>query len=35
VSCWLKEGIIAGTSTGTLLAAALRYCREQKSRSAS
>jgi cystathionine beta-synthase len=26
----LKEGIIAGTSTGTLLAAALRYCREQK-----
>ncbi len=26
-----KEGIIAGTSTGTLLAAALRYCREQKS----
>lgn len=25
-----KEGIIAGTSTGTLLAAALRYCREQK-----
>jgi cystathionine beta-synthase len=24
-----KEGIIAGTSTGTLLAAALRYCREQ------
>jgi cystathionine beta-synthase len=28
----LKEGIIAGTSTGTLLAAALRYCREQKTR---
>ena len=27
----IKEGIIAGTSTGTLLAAALRYCREQKS----
>jgi len=27
----LKEGIIAGTSTGTLLAAALRYCRAQKS----
>ena len=27
----MKEGIIAGTSTGTLLAAALRYCREQKS----
>jgi cystathionine beta-synthase len=26
----LKEGIIAGTSTGTLLAGALRYCREQK-----
>ncbi len=25
-----QEGIIAGTSTGTLLAAALRYCREQK-----
>lgn len=25
-----KEGIIAGTSTGTLLAAALRYCRAQK-----
>jgi cystathionine beta-synthase len=25
-----KEGIIAGTSTGTLLAAALRFCREQK-----
>jgi cystathionine beta-synthase len=25
-----KEGIIAGTSTGTLLGAALRYCREQK-----
>jgi cystathionine beta-synthase len=24
-----KEGIIAGTSTGTLLAAALRYCRAQ------
>ncbi|HEY8052018.1 MAG TPA: pyridoxal-phosphate dependent enzyme [Steroidobacteraceae bacterium] len=24
-----KEGVIAGTSTGTLLAAALRYCREQ------
>ena len=24
-----REGIIAGTSTGTLLAAALRYCREQ------
>jgi cystathionine beta-synthase len=24
-----KEGIIAGTSTGTLLASALRYCREQ------
>ncbi|HEV7716132.1 MAG TPA: pyridoxal-phosphate dependent enzyme, partial [Steroidobacteraceae bacterium] len=26
-----KEGIIAGTSTGTLLAGALRFCREQKS----
>jgi len=25
-----REGIIAGTSTGTLLAAALRYCREQQ-----
>jgi cystathionine beta-synthase len=25
-----KEGIIAGTSTGTLLSAALRYCREQQ-----
>jgi cystathionine beta-synthase len=25
-----KEGIMAGTSSGTLLAAALRYCREQK-----
>jgi cystathionine beta-synthase len=25
-----KEGIIAGTSTGTLLAAALRYCRAQQ-----
>jgi cystathionine beta-synthase len=25
-----REGVIAGTSTGTLLAAALRYCREQK-----
>ena len=24
-----KEGIIAGTSTGTMLAATLRYCREQ------
>jgi cystathionine beta-synthase len=24
-----KEGILAGTSSGTLLAAALRYCREQ------
>ncbi len=24
-----KEGILAGTSTGTLVAAALRYCREQ------
>src|SRR5262249_60491263 len=27
-----KEGIIAGTSTGPLLAAALRYCRGQKDR---
>ncbi len=26
-----KEGIIAGTSSGTLIAAALRYCREQTS----
>jgi len=25
-----KEGILAGSSTGTLMAAALRYCREQK-----
>jgi cystathionine beta-synthase len=25
-----REGIMAGSSTGTLLAAALRYCREQK-----
>ncbi|MFL6617530.1 MAG: pyridoxal-phosphate dependent enzyme [Povalibacter sp.] len=25
-----KEGILAGSSSGTLLAAALRYCREQK-----
>ena len=25
-----KEGIIAGTSSGTLIGAALRYCREQK-----
>ena len=25
-----QEGILAGSSTGTLLAAALRYCREQK-----
>ena len=24
-----QEGILAGTSSGTLLAAALRYCREQ------
>jgi cystathionine beta-synthase len=28
----LKEGILAGSSTGTLLGVALRYCREQKSR---
>ena len=27
----LKEGVMAGTSTGTLLAATLRYCREQSS----
>jgi cystathionine beta-synthase len=27
----LKEGILGGSSTGTLVAAALRYCREQKS----
>jgi len=26
----MKEGILAGSSTGTLLAAALRYCKEQK-----
>jgi cystathionine beta-synthase len=26
----LKEGIMVGSSSGTLLAAALRYCREQK-----
>jgi len=26
-----KEGILGGSSTGTLVAAALRYCREQKS----
>ncbi len=26
----IKEGILAGSSSGTLLAAALRYCREQK-----
>ena len=26
-----REGIFAGTSSGTLIAAALRYCREQKS----
>jgi len=25
-----KEGVLAGSSTGTLVAAALRYCREQK-----
>ncbi len=25
-----REGILAGTSSGTLIAAALRYCREQK-----
>jgi cystathionine beta-synthase len=29
-----KEGMLAGSSTGTLLAAALRYCREQTGRSA-
>jgi cystathionine beta-synthase len=29
-SLLLKEGILAGTSSGTLFAAALRYCREQK-----
>ncbi len=29
-----REGIIAGSSTGTLLAAALRYCREQRSEEA-
>src|SRR5690606_22742126 len=26
-----KEGVLGGSSTGTLLAAALRYCREQTS----
>ena len=26
----LQEGVLAGSSTGTLLAAALRYCKEQK-----
>jgi len=26
----LKEGLLAGTSSGTLIAAALRYCREQQ-----
>jgi cystathionine beta-synthase len=26
----LKEGLLVGSSTGTLVAAALRYCREQK-----
>jgi cystathionine beta-synthase len=25
-----KEGILAGSSSGTLIAAALKYCREQK-----
>jgi cystathionine beta-synthase len=29
-SLLLKEGILAGPSSGTLFAAALRYCREQK-----
>jgi cystathionine beta-synthase len=28
----LKEGILAGSSTGTLLGVALRYCRQQKTR---
>ena len=28
-NCCEKEGILGGSSTGTLLAAALRYCREQ------
>src|SRR5689334_23339695 len=28
----LKEGILAGSSTGTLLGVALRYCREQKTK---
>ena len=28
-SCLRREGILGGSSTGTLLAAALRYCREQ------
>src|SRR3546814_12644424 len=26
-----REGILAGSSSGTLIAAALRYCREQRS----
>src|SRR5437588_12086257 len=26
---WRKEGSLAGSSTGTLLAGALRYCRQQ------
>jgi cystathionine beta-synthase len=26
----MKEGVLAGTSSGTLIAAALRYCREQQ-----
>ena len=34
-TCCATEGILAGSSSGTLLAAALRYCREQTSRSAS
>ncbi len=29
-SILLKEGLLVGSSTGTLVAAALRYCREQK-----
>src|SRR5690242_16728764 len=28
----LKEGILSGSSTGTLLAGALRYCRQQKTK---
>ncbi|MCK7473479.1 MAG: pyridoxal-phosphate dependent enzyme [Rhodopseudomonas palustris] len=30
VDCLRLEGVLAGSSSGTMLAAALRYCREQK-----